>query len=213
MDKFSKTIDTIQAGLVWFVVVIITVCIAVLFLFDVLAGTGTMLFLTGGKGWQSVVISLATTGLLFALMFIGYMMAESNNGWMEKVGFVVMSFAFLIYLEDVAFDALLADILRYGTIQKGIDNIQWMFRFLIGGISTVGDALAVAMIAGMPVMKKIIGVSLKHIPSNLPTSQTQTVTPQAQPQGGLSQEMQDRKRQYIEELKKNNTQDKNKKGN
>ena len=147
MNKVEKTIDSIQEGLVWFVVSVITLCIAVLFLFDVLAGTGTMLFLTGGKEWQSVVISLATTGLLFALMFIGYMMAESENGWMEKVGFVVLSFAFLIYIEDVIFDALLADILRYGMINTNVDSIQWMFRILLGGISTVGDALAVAMIA------------------------------------------------------------------
>ena len=63
MNKIEKTIDSIQEGLVWFVVSVITLCIAVLFLFDVLAGTGTMLFLTGGKEWQSVVISLATTGL------------------------------------------------------------------------------------------------------------------------------------------------------
>ena len=43
MNKIEKTIDSIQEGLVWFVVSVITLCIAVLFLFDVLAGTGTML--------------------------------------------------------------------------------------------------------------------------------------------------------------------------
>ena len=211
MNKIEKTIDSIQEGLVWFVVSVITLCIAVLFLFDVLAGTGTMLFLTGGKEWQSVVISLATTGLLFALMFIGYMMAESENGWMEKVGFVVLSFAFLIYIEDVIFDALLADILRYGMINTNVDSIQWMFRILLGGISTVGDALAVAMIAGMPVMKKIIGLSLK-------TMQVQE-TPKQQTQSPLKQEnshsqhaqnvpefLNDRKNQMYESIKKSNSQ-------
>ena len=211
MNKIEKTIDSIQEGLVWFVVSVITLCIAVLFLFDVLAGTGTMLFLTGGKEWQSVVISLATTGLLFALMFIGYMMAESENGWMEKVGFVVLSFAFLIYIEDVIFDALLADILRYGMINTNVDSIQWMFRILLGGISTVGDALAVAMIAGMPVMKKIIGLSLK-------TMQVQE-TPKQQTQSPLKQEnshsqhaqnvpefLNDRKNQMYEAMKKSNPQ-------
>lgn len=79
IDKFNKTIDIIQGSLVWFVISIITVCIAVLFLFDVLAGTGTMLYLTGGLEWQSVVISMATTGLLFALMFIGYMLSTGNH--------------------------------------------------------------------------------------------------------------------------------------
>jgi len=162
MTKFDTTIDNIQASLVWFVISIITVCIAILFLFDVLAGTGTMLFLTNGKEWQSVVISLATTGLLFALMFIGYMMMESKSKVYSSIGKGVMLVAFLIYSVDVIFDSLLADILRYGTIMKNgdIDAIQWAFRGLLGGISTVGDALAIAMVIGMPVLKSIIGKSL-----------------------------------------------------
>ncbi len=156
VDKFETTIDAIQGMLVWFVVAVITISIAVLFLFDVLAGTGTMLFLTNGKMWQSVVISLATTGLLFALMFIGYMLMESKAGSYKSVGGLVLFMAGIIYIMDIIFDALLADILRYGTI--GIaDNLQWMFRVLIGGISTVGDALAMALIVGLPVLKNIIG--------------------------------------------------------
>jgi len=161
-DKFGRTIDIIQQWLVWFVIGVITFCIAVLFLFDVLAGTGTMLFLTGGKEWQSVVISLATTGLLFALMFIGYMMVENKSSFIKQVGLFILVVAGLIYLEDIIFDALLADVLRYGTISlHDTDVIQWMFRFLLGGISTVGDALAIAMILGLPVLKNIIGKALQ----------------------------------------------------
>lgn len=161
-SKFEKTIDTVQASLVWFVIAIITVCIGILFLFDVLAGTGTMLFLTGGKAWQSVVISLATTGLLFALMFIGYLLYENKQHIIKRVGGFVLVVAFLIYIEDVIFDALLADILRYGTIAFGmVDPIQWMFRFLLGGISTVADALAIAMVLGLPVLKTIIGKAVQ----------------------------------------------------
>jgi len=162
IDSFNKIIDGIQASLVWFVVFIITICIATLFLFDVLAGTGSMLYLTGDKMWQSLVISIATTGLLFALMFIGYMMADGKQGGLVAgVGKAVLVGAFLIYIEDIVFDALLADILRYGTIQKNVDMIQWMFRILIGGISTVGDGLAVAMVVGLPVLKNIIGSALQ----------------------------------------------------
>ena len=184
MTKFDNTIDNIQASLVWFVISIITVCIAVLFLFDVLAGTGTMLFLTNGKEWQSVVISLATTGLLFALMFIGYMMMESKSSVYSSIGKGVLAAAFLIYAVDVAFDALLADILRYGTIMKNgdVDAIQWAFRGLLGGISTVGDALAIAMVIGMPVLKSIIGKSLgksekvEYRNSQRPSSNSQLIS-------------------------------------
>jgi hypothetical protein len=170
IDKFDKTIDAIQASLVWFVVGIITICIAVLFLFDVLAGTGTMLWLTNGKAWQSVVISLATTGLLFALMFIGYMMLDKGKGFIMNVGKGILVTAFLIYVEDVIFDALLADILRYGSIIPfaQVDSIQWLFRILLGGISTVGDAIAVAMVIGMPVLKTIIGEAVQPKSNSVP---------------------------------------------
>ena len=160
--KFNSAIDAIQGGLVWFVIGIITICIAVLFMFDVLAGTGTMLYLTGGQEWQSVVISLATTGLLFALMFIGYMLTENKNKMIKSVGMFIIVAAGLVYLLDIVFDALLADVLRYGTVMLGqrVELLQWMFRGLLGGISTVGDALALAMVMGMPVLKNIIQMSI-----------------------------------------------------
>ena len=159
---FERTIDKLQTGLVWFVIAVITICIGVLFLFDVLAGTGTMLYLTSGLEWQSVVISLATTGLLFALMFIGYMLVENKNSVIKMVGAGVVAVAGSIYIQDIVFDALLADILRYGTIAGlDVDKLQWMFRFLLGGISTIGDALALAMILGMPVLKKILKNTLQ----------------------------------------------------
>jgi hypothetical protein len=166
MNKFDNVIDTIQKSLVWFVISIITVCIAILFLFDVLAGTGTMLFLTGGKEWQSVVISLATTGLLFALMFIGYMLTNNTkNKVIESVGKGIMVFSGAVYIQDVFFDSLLADVLRYGTIDLSVkvDALQWMFRTVVGGISTVGDALAIAMIVGLPVLKTIVKDALGSV--------------------------------------------------
>jgi hypothetical protein len=36
-----------------------------------------------------------------------------------------------------------------------------MFRFLLGGISTVGDALAISMVLGLPVLKTIIGKAVQ----------------------------------------------------
>lgn len=175
IDKMSKTIDSIQSALVWFVISLITICIGVLLTFDVLAGTGTMLYLTGNKEWQSVVISLATTGLLFALMFIGYMMiTKTKNKMIMSVGKGVMGISALLYLTDIVFDSLLADILRYGLVASGVDWLQWAFRGIIGGISTVGDGLAIAMIVGMPVLKTILrealgGTSFKDESESAPT--------------------------------------------
>lgn len=161
IEKVSNTIDSIQSGLVWFVIALITVCIGVLLTFDVLAGTGTMLFLTGNKEWQSVVISLATTGLLFALMFIGYMLiTKTRNRMINSIGRGVMAISAVLYVTDIVFDSLLADILRYGVITEGVDWLQWAFRGIIGGISTVGDGLAIAMIVGMPVLKTILREAL-----------------------------------------------------
>ena len=183
--KFDTTIDFIQKALVWFVISVITVCIAVLFLFDALAGTGTMLFLTGGKEWQSVVISLATTGLLFSLMFIGYVMSiNTKSGLVQKVGKGVLVASAVIYIQDIIFDALLADVLRFGTIDVAmkVDILQWMFRGLIGGISTVGDALAIAMISGMPVLKSIVNEAVGNkVAEDRPKS----------PMGSLSQPQRD----------------------
>jgi hypothetical protein len=184
--RFNSTIDAIQAGLVWFVIFTIAICIAVLFLFDVLAGTGTMLYLTNGKVWQSVVISLATTGLLFALMFLGYAMSEQQSSRVVQiVGRGVAILSGLIYVQDIIFDALLADIFRFGTITLApVDTLQWMFRIIIGGISTVGDALALAMILGLPVLKTMIGKALGNttpapqrvVPSSIPRQGGQDYT-------------------------------------
>lgn len=156
MDKFEVVIDGIQSILVWFVIILVALCIATLILFDALAGTGTMLYLTGGKEWQSVVISLATTGLLFALMLLGYMMGQSEKEIVKGAGVFAIGLSLLIYVIDVIFDALLADVLRFGTLTTTPDGIHWLFRILIGGISTVGDGMGIAMVMGMPVLKGVI---------------------------------------------------------
>lgn len=59
-------------------------------------------------------------------------------------------------------DAMGADILRFGAFATGaqVDNIQVLYRVLIGGISTVGEPLATSIILGMPVLKDIIGKAI-----------------------------------------------------
>lgn len=163
---WDRIIDTIQAGLVGFIIIVVTLCTATLILFDVLAGTGVDMFLTQGRLLVSIVISMATTGLLMALMFVGYSLVDKKgmNKSGKTIGWVVLFFAGAVFLLDVIFDSLSADVLSYGKIvtlsETTNENVHLMFRVLIGGISVVGEALAVAIIMGMPMLKGIINNAL-----------------------------------------------------
>lgn len=92
--KWDKVVDLVQAVLVWFVIILTALCIGTLILFDTLAGTGVMEFLTSGKLVIAALISLATTGLLMALMFIGYTLLEKK---MAKIGWLALLVAFGVY--------------------------------------------------------------------------------------------------------------------
>lgn len=168
---WDKTIDNIQFGMLWFVVSILVICVFVLILFDVLAGAGVMTYLTNGNVPASVFISLATSGLLISLMVLGYSASSNTNKKTISIGKLIGVVAFGVYCLDVYFDSMTADYLRFNQIMvlKDIPNYQvhLLFRILIGGISTVGEALAMAIILGMPILKEIIN---KAIPESMRTS-------------------------------------------
>jgi hypothetical protein len=162
--NWNGVIDNLQAFLVWFVIAVTGICTMTLILFDIVVpATGSMMYLTNGNEAVAAGISFATTGLLMALMFIGYSLFEKQE-W-RGVGVAVLVVAFLVYIADIVFDSLSADVFRYGRILAASEiqspvSIHWMFRGLIGGISTVGEALAIAIIAGMPVLKTFINSAL-----------------------------------------------------
>ena len=159
---WDSVIDGIQAALIWFVITVVTLCTATLILFDVLAGTGVDYFLTRENLFVSVIISMATTGLLMALMFVGYNLIEKKNASRnsKSIGWVILIFSFGVFCLDVIFDSLSADILSFGMIVNLANqpnaSVHWMFRALLAGISVVGEALAIAIIMGMPVLKGIV---------------------------------------------------------
>lgn len=155
-NNWDNVIDRLQAGLVWFVIGIVAVCTCALILFDVLVGAGTMYFLTQKNVAASLAISLATTGLLMALMFVGYQLANKETQSVKNAGYVVGFVALLVYCLDVYFDSLTADILRFGQIITTTEVVHNLFRALLGGISTIGEAMAISIIVGMPVLKTII---------------------------------------------------------
>lgn len=177
MEHFNwdKVVDLVQSVLVWFVIGLTAICIATLILFDTLAGTGVMSYLTNKNYFASVLISLATTGLLMALLFIGYSLMEKRNKNIVRIGWFALLLSFGVYCLDVVFDSFTADVLRFGQIlpltQIQNPNIHMMYRILIGGISTVGEPIGIALIVGMPVLKKIISDALP-LSNRMPYSQT-----------------------------------------
>lgn len=163
---WDGTIDSIQFGMLWFIIFVVVICVSVLILFDILAGAGVMNYLTNQNMPASIIISLATSGLLVSLMFLSYNFGKGKSTF--SVGIVIGLIAFGVYCLDVYFDSMTADYLRFGQIMilKDIPNpsVQLLFRLLIGGISTVGESLAMAIIIGMPVLKEIIN---KAIPESI----------------------------------------------
>ncbi len=182
--NWESVIDKLQAALVWVVIAVLVFCTIILLVFDSLAGTGIGMNLTRGNLIASVTISLATTGLLTAVAFLAYLANDKGYGAMGTA-LTVVSVAFLLI--DIYMDALGADILHYNAIViiKNIPEaertVHVLYRVLIGGLSTVGEPLALAIIVGMPVLKEIIE-------NAIPASQRgYTPRPQPKPQPNQTQ--------------------------
>ncbi len=161
MEKinWSKIIDGITVFMLGIVLLILVVCTVVLLSFDSLVGTGSMMVFTNQHLAYSSFISLATTGMGIALAFMAYL--AYGRGY-DKLGLVFGIAAGFVLLIDVYFDSLTADWLRYGAFTS-IKNLPAMdqnnhilFRILIGGLSLIGEPLAVAIIVGMPELKTFI---------------------------------------------------------
>lgn len=175
--NWNSVIDKLQAALVWIVISVLVFCTIILLAFDSLAGTAVGYSLTRGNTLASVTISLATTGLLTAVAFLAYL--ASRHGY-NKASTLLTAVSAIFLLIDIYMDSLGADILHYGMIIT-INNIAQtervvhvLYRVLIGGLSTVGEPLALAIIVGMPVLKEIIE-------NAIPVSQCYTQQPHTQP--------------------------------
>ena len=163
-NVWNNLIDSIQAIMLGILIIVVAICILALIFFDVLVGTGVMMYLTGDDLQVSVFISLSTSGLLISLMFIGQSLTSSGKSSKFGFGAVILVIAFGVYCLDVYFDSLTADYLRFGqiilldTLPK--EDIHVYFRTLIGGISTIGESLAIGIILGMPVLKSLVSNAL-----------------------------------------------------
>jgi len=184
MEKinWSKIIDGITVFMLGIVLLILVVCTVVLLSFDSLVGTGSMMVFTNQHLTYSSFISLATTGMGIALAFMAYIAyARGYN----KLGLGFGLAAGFVLLIDVYFDSLTADWLRYGlfvaikNLAEADQNNHILFRILIGGLSLIGEPLAVAIIVGMPELK---GFIRSVLPQSQPASRPQPgTTPTYQP--------------------------------
>jgi len=202
MEKinWSKIIDGITVFMLGIVLLILVVCTVVLLSFDSLVGTGSMMVFTNQHLTYSSFISLATTGMGIALAFMAYIAyARGYN----KLGLGFGFAAGFVLLIDVYFDSLTADWLRYGlfvaikNLAEADQNNHILFRILIGGLSLIGEPLAVAIIVGMPELKGFIRSVLpqqtrpqpgttpsyqpRSYPSTIPTAQQRPVQPRPTP--------------------------------
>jgi len=131
-------------------------------------------------------------------MFIGYTVISSKGKGKLGVGVVLLIVAFGVYCLDVYFDSLTADYLRFGRIVSMKEyplsqDVHLLFRVLIGGISTVGESLAVAIILGMPLLKKVISDALpKQTIYNKPRTYKPFTPSNVSPERKFRQEVIDR---------------------
>lgn len=157
--NWNKIIDGITVFMLGIVLLILVVCTVVLLTFDSLVGAGSMMVFTNKHVVFSTLISLATTGMTIALAFMAYL--AGTHGY-QKAGAVFGVAAAFVAIVDVYFDSLTADWLRYGAFMAirnlpvADQNNHILFRILIGGLSLIGEPLAVAIIVGMPELKRFI---------------------------------------------------------
>lgn len=167
--NWSKIIDGLTIFMVGLILLIVLIGTAALLSFDTVVGAGSMLVFTNGDTGWATFISLATTGMATALAFMAYLAVK--NGY-QGAGIVFGLASLLVLIIDVYFDSLTADMLRYGvfvttqTIAEADRVNHILFRVLIGGMSILGEPLAVAIIVGMPELKafiqNVIPSSIRH---------------------------------------------------
>jgi hypothetical protein len=182
--NWTNVIDQMQAALVWAVIGIVLVCTIILLAFDSLAGTGINFELTRGNLLVSITISLATTGLFMAIAFLAYIAGQSGYTF---ANIFLLGVSVLFLAIDTYMDSLGADILHYGVVviiknlPPNEQTLHTIYRLLIGGLSTVGEPLALTIIIGLPVLKQIIKKAIpqsaqhytqppaqKHFPTSIP---------------------------------------------
>jgi len=163
LEKIAASAPFLIVGLTLFVSIAALVSLV---LSDVITGQVTGSHISTSK-WFGLFVSFATTGMLIgcgALLF---------KFWNDK-NYIGFSGVFLVFAclqsADVYFDAVSVDIMRFGKIifsseipsaaEAMAHNI---YRFLVGGISLVGEPLAIGSLVMFPALKKFISSFLSDL--------------------------------------------------
>jgi signal transduction histidine kinase len=165
MNKTLEKVANFAPYLIVGITLFITVSALIsLILADVITGQVTGEHISTNT-WFGLFVSLATTGMLTACGALLF------NFWGHRnyIGFAVVLFVFIaLQGADVYFDAISVDIMRFQKIiftAEMADKPEAMahnvYRFLVGGVSLVGEPLAVSSLVLFPVLKKFISSALR----------------------------------------------------
>jgi len=178
-NRLIEILSAIAPNLILLTIFAITILsLIALVLSDVVTGQVTGEYLTTNKMF-GLFTSLAGTGMLVAC---GFMLVYSGRKGDATTFIATLIVFILLQGADVYFDAMSVDIMRFGQIvfastilSKPEALAHNVYRIFIGGISLVGEPLAVGSVAMFPILRVwLIGMlkpkegTLERKPSNLP---------------------------------------------
>lgn len=209
--KFLESITAVAPYVIVGITFLVTILALVsLILSDVITGQVAGAHISTNF-WFGLFVSFSTTGMLIGC---GSLLVKF---WRESsyLSFGILVFIFIgLQSADVYFDAISVDIMRFGKIifsSEMPDAAEAMahniYRFLVGGISLVGEPLAIGSLVMFQALKKFIsdtmqdmnfydnqGSSFQNRPQNRPQNHPQnrpahkpqpTAAPQNAPGGKL----------------------------
>lgn len=160
MKSFLEKTATAAPFLIVGITLFVTIAALVsLVLSDVITGQVTGTHISTNQ-WFGLFVSFATTGMLIGCGGLLFRFWSTAN----YAGFAVVFFVFAsLQSADVYFDAVSVDIMRFGKIVLSSDvpgaaeaMAHNIYRFLVGGISLVGEPLAIGSLVMFPALKKFI---------------------------------------------------------
>ena len=164
LDKdqlFANTVEICGEIVRYTLIFLVIVAILALASGDVWIGAGTMKEIITADSGANWYISLATTGVLAALLMIPVF------GWYKKWKWWVIVLAtvpaLIPYIFDAYFDMKYADILIYGSAYVNTAllpaeerTVLFMLRGLFLAITTLGDPMTALIAAGFPILTNIL---------------------------------------------------------
>jgi len=160
-DIANMFIDLAPMVILIFTIAITIAALMALVSADPLIGGFTMMFMSGGDPYYGGLVSLATTGLVIA--GVGTVFFGIRKGWEWWVIVLVLLPTIAVSVLDMDFDGLAADFWRYGKlVEKShfASDLEWKthlkLRWLLRGISLVGDTMAGMALVIFPVIKELI---------------------------------------------------------